>query len=186
MSLPRDQEPPLPYVRGGFGGIVADPPWEYDGGKASRIRPDYHLLSVREICEIPVESLAAEQALLFLWVTASFTEAGFQVMRAWGFDPKAQIVWVKGRIDGDAFVEHIGMGSYVRTSHELVLVGSRGGLTSIDRSIGSVIIAPRGRHSAKPVSLLERVERLAPGPHLELFARTARPGWAAWGNEVAA
>jgi N6-adenosine-specific RNA methylase IME4 len=186
MSLAREDEPPLPCITGGFGGIVADPPWDYDGGQASRIRPGYCLMSVRDICDLPVESLAADKALLFLWVTASFTEAGFRVMRAWGFEPKAQIVWAKGRVEDGAFVEHIGMGSYVRNSHELVLIGSRGGQTSLNRSIGSVLIAPRGRHSVKPEQLLSRVEELAPGPYLELFARTARPGWAAWGNEIAA
>lgn len=36
---------------------------------------------------------------------------------------------------------------------------------------------PRGAHSAKPEAFLDMVERVSPGPYLELFARRARFGW---------
>jgi N6-adenosine-specific RNA methylase IME4 len=49
----------------------------------------------------------------------------------------------------------------------------------------SVIYAPRGRHSEKPGVLYETIERMYPElPKIELFARTQRPGWSTWGNEI--
>jgi N6-adenosine-specific RNA methylase IME4 len=78
----------------------------------------------------------------------------------------------------------IGMGHYLRQAHELILVGSRGGMTAHDRSISSVFHAPRGEHSVKPDIVLDAVERLVPdGPYLEMFARRPRQGWVSWGND---
>ncbi|MEQ8278354.1 MAG: MT-A70 family methyltransferase [Deltaproteobacteria bacterium] len=218
MTLTAEQlvdEQPLPFVREGFGAIVADPPWDYTAGKATRIKPPYPTMSVAEICELPVGVLGADRSQLYLWVTASFLEDGFRVARAWGYEPKSQIVWVKARptIDagfvrellwkvagnltkvGDAtkiieravrIVQQIGMGSYVRVAHELCLVCTRGGMTAAKEARGesSVIIAPRAEHSRKPDELLAKVEKLNPGPYLELFARRDREGWAHWGNEL--
>lgn len=209
---------PLPYIEGGFGCVVADPPWDYRAGKASRIAPRYATMDVDSICKIPVQSIVAERALCFIWTTSSFLAEGLRVLASWGFQYKASGVWVKAAPDlsvpPDAVAElyaaattyadspskfaaelrrvvrdqarlkvQIGMGSYFRQAHELVLVGSRGGLTAEDRGVGSVIVAPRGEHSVKPDELLEAAERMAPGPHLEMFARRPRPGWVSWGND---
>lgn len=185
--LAREEEPALPFVPGGFGTILADPPWEYSSGKASRIRPKYHTMPIEEIGNLPVESLAAESALLFLWTTPTFTEHAYWVCRRWGFVPKAQSIWVKGRLttNPSKLLLQIGMGSYVRNAHELIIIGSRGGATGLERDVPSVFVAERGKHSAKPEVAYEHAERLGPGPRLELFARAARPGWVSWGNEVA-
>jgi N6-adenosine-specific RNA methylase IME4 len=50
----------------------------------------------------------------------------------------------------------------------------------------SLIMAPRGKHSAKPDCFLEMVEQYFPNvPKIELNRRgPPRPGWDAWGNEV--
>jgi N6-adenosine-specific RNA methylase IME4 len=173
-------------------GVLASDPCRdipNDSGKASRIRPKYSTMTLEELGNLPVESLAADKALLFLWTTPSFTEAAYWLCRRWGFVPKAQLIWVKGRIfdpetSPPSLLLQIGMGSYTRNAHELVIVGSRGGATGIDRSIPSVFLAERSKHSQKPDELLGHVERLAPGPYLELFARRDREGWASWGNEI--
>lgn len=204
----------IPGVRGGYGTIVADCPWRYDTGQASRVGTRYDTLSIRELCEIPISGIAAPESHLYLWTTTSFLEASFEVCRAWGFEPKSQIVWVKGRTEVNrkvlealfrdaggslagllkrvkdfeahlaSLVTQVGFGSYVRVAHEYCLLGVRGGLTADDRSIPSVFVAPRGRHSAKPEKLQDIAEDLSPGPRLELFARRHRPGWRCVGNEL--
>lgn len=173
----------LPYIEGGFGTVVADPPWDYTAGKATRIKPPYATMTLAEIGALPVADLAAQDALLFLWTTSSFTEDAYKIMRAWGFAPKSQIVWVK---IGETGKLQIGMGSYVRMAHEICLIGRRGKATGLVRNIPSVIIAPREEHSRKPDVLLEIAEHLSPGPRLEMFARRARKGWHAWGLEAPA
>jgi MT-A70 len=45
-------------------------------------------------------------------------------------------------------------------------------------------MAPVGEHSEKPEEVRRRIERLFPGPYLELFARKPVDGWAMWGNEI--
>ena len=168
-------------IPGGYGCIVADPPWSFRAGRATRIRPRYRCMSDVQIASLPVREIAATRALLFLWVTSAHLETGFHIARRWGFEPKTTIVWIKM---GAAGRLQIGMGSYVRCAHEIVIVCARGKQTGIDRSVPSVIIAPRGEHSRKPEALQDYAERLAPGPYCELFARRVRGGWTCWGEAL--
>jgi N6-adenosine-specific RNA methylase IME4 len=46
------------------------------------------------------------------------------------------------------------------------------------------VFAPRGEHSEKPEEVRRRIERLFPGPYLELYGRKLVPGWTVWGNEI--
>lgn len=173
--------PPLPYVLGGFGTIVADPPWEYRAGKATRIKPPYPTMSTREIRELPIGALASTMALLFLWCTVGFRSEAVQICRAWGFRPVSEMIWVKL---SERQRLQIGMGSYVRLCHEPVIIGERGGQTGLVRNVPSVFFAPRGAHSVKPDRFYSMVEPLAPRPRVDLFARRRRPGWHAWGDEL--
>jgi N6-adenosine-specific RNA methylase IME4 len=100
------------------------------------------------------------------------------IMTAWGFEYATSAVWVKDRL---------GMGVYVRQQHELLLIGKRGlGIVPHPSTLSSsVIAAPRREHSRKPDEVYDLIERMYPElPKIELFARTVRPGWDAWGNEV--
>lgn len=74
---------------------------------------------------------------------------------------------------------------------EHLLLGVRGRLHTQDHGVDSVIEEPRVRgadgrvrHSAKPEEAYRRIERVSPGPRLEMFARQPRDGWDVWGNEV--
>ncbi len=104
---------------------------------------------------------------------------GLRVLEAWGFEYKTGLGWVKNKI---------GMGYYVRSRLELVLIGTKGemSLPEIERRPDQVIEAPRREHSRKPDELYEIIERMYPnGRYLELFARRTRPNWTSWGNELA-
>lgn len=160
-----------------FTTFYADPPWQYDN-QGTRASTDNHYptMTVADICCLPVDKLAADKSLLFLWTTNGFLEAALtQVIPAWGFTFKSSMVWVKPQM---------GIGNYVRNAHEFLLIANRGGLIPAGKSQLSWIEADRTRHSAKPDSFRHVVESIAPGPRLEMFAREAMPGWYAWGNQV--
>lgn len=204
---------PLPETPGGWPCIVADPPWSFRD-KGSRAAPDqrrkrlgrkgYRTLGLDDLIALDVRSIAADDALLFLWTTSAHLLDGTSPMvaREWGFDPKVTIAWVKTRGVSirevfrrapaqEAFfpVVQRGFGHYVRGAHELVIVAARGRATQLiqDRGVPSVLFAPRGEHSAKPAEFRALVERLAGRlPTLEMFARSEHDGWTAWGDQAPA
>jgi N6-adenosine-specific RNA methylase IME4/ParB-like chromosome segregation protein Spo0J len=163
--------------------IYADPPWEREPGTSSpnrEIENHYPTMPIEEICALSVADLATPDAVLFLWATSPLLPQALEVMRAWGFEYKTGMVWVK-----DSF----GTGYWVRSRHEFLLIGKRGDMPHPAPAArpDSVIEAPRREHSRKPDEAYELIERMYPElPKIELFARQARPGWAAWGNQVAA
>lgn len=169
-----DELAPLP--EGVFRVVVADPPWQY-GNKATRgaAEDHYSTMTIEELCALEVETRAADDAHLYLWVTNGFLREGFDVLAAWGFTYKTCLTWVKPQM---------GMGNYFRSSTEHVLFGVRGNLRTQDRALMNWFQAPRGRHSAKPDSFFDLVERASAGPYLEMFSRRRRLGWTGWGAEA--
>lgn len=160
-----------------FGVIYADPPWKYDN-QATRASTDNHYptLTIEDICKLPIGELAAENAQLHLWTTNAFLEAALTLLiPAWGFEFKSAFIWCKPQI---------GIGNYWRNAHEYLLTATRGSATFADKTLKSWEVYPRGEHSAKPPQVREMIEVASTGPYLELFAREARPGWTAWGNEI--
>lgn len=160
--------------------ILADPPWlERGGGQSVRgAQRHYSLLHTPDIIRTIVRSEVWRphaNAHLWLWVTNNFLAHGLSVVDALGFRYVTNAVWVKDRM---------GLGQYLRGQHELLLFCVRGRLPSLTRRCSTVIVAPRGRHSAKPEAAYELVEQVSPGPRLELFARTKRDGWDAFGDEL--
>jgi hypothetical protein len=78
---------------------------------------DYVTMTLDEIKALPVQNIAAENAVLFLWTTHAFLESAFDVMRAWGFKYQRCLTWDKA--NGVCF-----FGFHHRT--ELCLFGYRG------------------------------------------------------------
>ncbi len=161
-----------------FGCVYADPPWRYSN-QATRGSTDNHYptLTVDEICALPVGEHLTESAHLHLWTTNAFLFDCQRIFDAWGFEFKSSFVWVKPQI---------GMGNYWRNAHEFLLLGVRGGLTAQARDVKSWIEAKRTTHSTKPEVVRECIERLSPGPYLELFGRRKVDGWMVMGNELVA
>ena len=164
----------------GYGAILADPPWRFEtrGRGGDRMADNhYPTMTFEDICALPVADLAAPDCALFLWITTEQLMRGQEVMAAWGFAYKTVgFVWRK--TSGP-----MGLGYWTRKQTELCLLGTRGKPRRQGQDVEDIIEAPRGRHSAKPEDQYGRIERLVAGPYLELFARRARPGWDAWGNE---
>jgi N6-adenosine-specific RNA methylase IME4 len=160
--------------------ILADPPWlERGGGKIKRgADRHYPLMHTPEIAKMMFRSgvwAPAADCHLWLWVTNNFLRHGLGLMETLGFRYVTNAVWVK---------DCMGLGQYLRGQHELLLFGVRGRLPSQSRSQSTLIRAPRREHSRKPDEAYEVIEAVSPGPRLEMFARTKRPGWDAWGMET--
>jgi len=140
-------------------------------------------MELQEIMELPVGGLAAARSHLYLWVPNALLMEGLQVMKAWGFVYKANLVWFKVRKDGGP--DGRGVGFYFRNVTELVLFGVRGSMRTLGPGRTQVnLLATRKReHSRKPDEIYDIIEACSPGPYLELFARFRHAGWMQWGNE---
>jgi N6-adenosine-specific RNA methylase IME4 len=172
-----------------FGTILADPPWQFMN-RTGKMAPEhkrlhrYSTMKLEEICAMPVRGIAASQSHLYLWVPNALLAEGLQVMAAWGFTYKTNIVWYKVRKDGGP--DGRGVGFYFRNVTELLLFGTRGKLRTLapGRREVNMIVSRKEGHSRKPRQVYEIIERCSPGPFLELFARHLRRRWTQWGDEV--
>lgn len=168
-----------------FATIVADPPWAFGDSLPGRSRgavKNYKTMTVDDIKGYldTLDIAVAPDARLFLWRVASMQQEALDVVTAWGFTVKTEIVWCKVR-NGKW---HFGMGRTVRASHETCLVAVRGRPPVLSHSIRSTFTGEVRAHSQKPVEFYPIVEALSPGPYLELFARQRRCGWTSIGDEL--
>ena len=174
---------------GPFGTIYADPPWQFSN-RTGKMAPEhrrlhrYPTLSLAEIQEIPVEKAAAERSHLYLWVPNALLQEGLEVMKAWGFTYKTNLVWYKVRKDGGP--DGRGVGFYFRNVTEILLFGTRGGIRTgpAGRRQVNLLATQKREHSRKPDEFYDLIRACSPGPYLEMFARTPQRGWVQWGNEV--
>jgi N6-adenosine-specific RNA methylase IME4 len=177
------------HVKESFRTILADPPWRFMN-RTGKMAPEhkrllrYPTLTLKEICEIPVADVAAEQSHLYLWVPNALLAEGIEVMKAWGFTYKTNLIWFKTRKDGGP--DGRGVGFYFRNTTEIILFGIKGRFRTLapGRSQVNVIRTQKREHSRKPDEVYEIIEKCSPGPYLELFARGKRPKWEQWGNQV--
>jgi N6-adenosine-specific RNA methylase IME4 len=169
--------------------ILSDPPWKFGDslpGPKRGASSHYGCLSVSEIARFPLPPIAKD-ATLVLWRVASMIEEAAFIVRAWGFVPKAELVWVKTQVGSDGRHKklRIGMGRQVRNAHEVAIIATRGkGAARLSKSEPSVVFAPRAQHSRKPDASYELLERLYEGPRVELFATREREGWSCYGNAL--
>jgi N6-adenosine-specific RNA methylase IME4 len=173
-----------------FATVLADPPWRFTN-RTGKMAPEHRRLSryetmdLREIMSLPVAEVLAPTAHLYLWVPNALLPEGLEVLRAWGFEYKSNLVWHKVRKDGGS--DGRGVGFYFRNVTELVLFGVRGRNARTEKAGRRQVnlLATRKReHSRKPDELYDIVEACSRGPFLELFARGTRQGWTAWGDEA--
>lgn len=171
---------------GGFGLIMADPPWRMATYSAKGVtkkgaRGQYATMTLDEIKAMPVQGLAAPDSLLWLWAINPMLPQAFAVMEAWGFQFKTAGHWAKTTTHGK---QAFGTGYILRCAGEPFLIGTRG-RPRCARNVRSVIIAQLREHSRKPDEAFRAAERLRPDVRrLELFSRQARKGWDVWGNQV--
>lgn len=173
-----------------FATVLADPPWQFQN-RTGKMAPEhkrlnrYGTLSLQDIMALPVNDITSEPAHLYLWVPNALLPEGLQVMAAWGFQYKSNLVWHKIRKDGGP--DGRGVGFYFRNVTELVLFGIKGKharTLAPGRRQVNFLATQKREHSRKPDEFYPIVEACSPGPFLEMFARGSRPGWTTWGNQA--
>lgn len=172
-----------------FATILADPPWQFQN-RTGKMAPEhkrlqrYPTLSLQDILDLPVQSIAEETAHLYLWVPNALLADGLKVMENWGFTYKTNIVWYKIRKDGGP--DRRGVGFYFRNVTEIILFGVRGKNARTlqpGRTQENIISSRKREHSRKPDEQYDLIEECSWGPRIELFARGPREGWFVWGNQ---
>jgi N6-adenosine-specific RNA methylase IME4 len=182
-----------PFPPGKFGAILCDPPWPYQTfsakGKGRSAKSHYDTMALDDIRALPVGRWAADDCVLFLWAHNSLLPAALDVMAAWGFTYRARgFTWLKVYPERDDLFPQaprpvVGLGKWTRLSTELCFLGTRGTPRPFSHDVREVIVAPRREHSRKPDEIYALIERLVPGPYLELFSSSSaphRPGWTRW------
>ena len=160
---------------GGFATILVDPPWPLQSGEKH-----YRTMSLARIKALPVGALAARDAHLWLWTTNALLPKAYEVAEAWGFTVRSPLTWVKFRLG-------LGGRYQLRNATEQLLFCTRGKAPLGSRSQPTWFNAPVTEHSRKPAEQFAIIERVSPGPYLELFARRwpeSNQPWAVWGDQV--
>ena len=176
--------------------IYADPPWSYYNDSSAlpncttvkgMRRPPYPVLASKEIGELPIGQLAAENCLLFIWTTDYHLLKCLGVIKSWGFEYKTVgFVWLKKNLNGSNVTF---TGPYtMKSGIELCLLATKGEKAHslvINQNVRAFLEYPRSHHSAKPDIIRDRIVSLVGNvPRLELFARKTTKGWDVFGNEV--
>jgi len=173
-----------------FATVLADPPWRFVN-RTGKVAPEhkrlarYPTLTVEEIGALPVAEHLVAPGHCYLWVPNALLPQGLQVLAAWGFEYKSNIVWHKVRKDGGS--DGRGVGFYFRNVTELILFGTRGRdartLPPGRRQV-NLFSTRKREHSRKPDEQYDIIEACSRGPYLELFGRGVRQGWTVWGNQA--
>lgn len=193
--------------RGHYGAILADPPWAFQtwwSGRSNKTpspkkkfsypsratEPAYEVMREADLNALPVEELAADNCVLFMWTCWPVLQWSLRTIEAWGFEYKTcGFCWVKGHarqieMFQDDIDPHMTLGYWTRSNSEVCLLATRGSPKRRDAGIKQAIVEPRREHSRKPDCVHGRIEQLVAGPYLELFARAPRKGWDVWGNQT--
>ena len=160
--------------------VYADPPWQYGNSMPDYFTEQanhYPLMSIDEICAMPIKNMVNENAVLFLWVTSPILEEAFQVVKAWGFKYKTSFIWDK--------IKH-NMGHYSSVRHEILLLCIRGSYPLHNVKLyDSVLSLERTAHSQKPEHYYEMIEDIyCNAKKIELFSRAKRQNWDSYGNQI--
>ena len=177
--------------------IYADPAWSFgDRLRSSKKKADgkmdyrelerhYNTMSIKEMCEIPVNNITADNSVLFMWTTDAHLESAMKVINAWGFKYKTiGFIWNKKTNKGNQVCF---MGKWTMKGSEICLLATKGKAHSMieKHNVRQLVEAERQKHSKKPDEVRNRIVKLLGNrPRLEMFCRESKQGWDVWGNEV--
>jgi len=177
--------------------IYCDPPWSYNdknprGGAANH----YDTMSFEDLLNLPVEKIAADNSVCFMWATFPLLQNALDLLRHWGFEYKnLGFLWVKGNkkfnpnqtafFPYESLDDFMGLGHWTRGNSEPCILGVRGKPKRISNSVRQIVYSPIQAHSRKPPEVRDRIVKLmGDQSRIELFARERAKWWHAWGNEV--
>lgn len=181
--------------------IYADPPWITKAGRGmsgykivdgkqifnsidnTSRKLNYQTMTIEEICNLPISAIVQENAHLYMWVTNQYLMQAEKVIKAWGFNYSTTLVWAKNAMGG-------GLGGNYRITTEFLIFATKGSLKAKEKHTGTWFNIKREYengapcHSRKPKFFSELIEKVSPGPYLEVFARKQHEGWDVFGNEI--
>ncbi len=169
--------------------IYADPPWTFKtyslkGKEHKSAECHYNCMNINDIYNLPINKIADDNCVLFLWVTMPLLQEGLETIKRWGFIYKScAFTWVKkNKISPSWFW---GLGYWTRANAELCLLATKGSPKRASKSVHSIIDTPIREHSQKPDETRNKIIQLIGNlRRIELFARQKTEGWDVWGNEV--
>lgn len=176
--------------------IYADPPWLFktysEKGKGKSPEQHYVCMTIEDIKNLPIGTIAEDDCVLFMWVTFPLLQEGLDTIKAWGFTYKTcAFNWIKRNKKADT--PFWGCGYWSRANSEICLLATKGNPKRISAGVHQVIEEWESEavntrieaHSKKPDEVRDRIVALVGDlPRIELFARQGTPGWDVWGNEV--
>lgn len=167
--------------------LLIDPPWSYKDKATSGERGveyKYSTMTDEELLSLPINDIAADDSVMFLWATFPRLEFALQLMSAWGFEYKTVgFLWCKKNKKADSWFW--GMGNWTRANAEICLMGVKGKPKRYSAKVHQLVTARIGEHSAKPTEVRDRIVELCGDlPRVEIFARETVPGWRAIGNAI--
>ena len=178
--------------------IYADPPWDYGGRMQydkTTIKDEnigfekkifissatfkYPTLKLKQLKELGVKTIAADDCILFMWTTGPQFANSIQLGESWGFQYKTvAFVW-------DKMIHN--PGRYTLSQTEFVLAFKKGKFPTPRgvRNIRQMVASRRGKHSEKPLVVIDGITKMFPEQDkIELFARNNFLGWDNWGLEI--
>ncbi len=165
--------------------IYADPPWKYnDNGCQGAAEKIYGTLSIDELGQLPIDKIADQDCVLFLWATYPKMQEALELIERWGFTYKSiGFQWIKLNKSGKGYF--FGLGRWTRGNTEPCLIATKGKPKRISASVGQLVFSPLRKHSQKPDEVRKKIVDLVGDlPKIELFARQYATGWDCWGDEV--
>ena len=133
-------------------------------------------LSLYKLEKVPILSvtpIGIQEMVTLTTSSGTYIAEGFGAHNTY----KTSFVWIKDRSTYGK------LGFYNYSQHEFLFAATRGSCLPRSGSlVPSVIVAPKGEHSAKPELVYEIIEKMYPGPYIELFARKRRANWESWGT----
>ena len=185
----------IPFPDKKYDIIYADPAWDYEQRLVNKNRgrhtdngaiDHYATMSIDDIIGLPVQSIASNDCLLFLWATSPRLPDCIKTGESWGFSYiTVGFVWHKG-------IKPL-MGNYTMSECEMCLVFKRGKIPQPrgKRNIRQFLSCKKGGHSVKPLEIKNRITEMFPTQSkIELFARPLplfkqlSDDWDYWGSEV--
>lgn len=164
-----------------------DPPWAFavrsPKGEGRSAKNHYPTMDLTAIKNLPVSDIMEKDAAILVWAIDPMLPEAFDTIKHWGFTYKTVgFYWAKeNRCSPGWFM---GTGYWTRANPEICLLATRGHPKRLNSDVRRLVVSKRREHSRKPDEMYGHIERLLPGPYVELFARTTRPGWDSWGNQT--
>ena len=179
----------IPFPNGKYHVIYLDPPWQFNnkntgGSLSSGSANQYNVMDVGNLSQLPINDIAADDCVMFMWWVASQPKEALALLDAWGFTLKTMtgFYWDKETKRG---LDFFGMGFWTRQSSENCLIAVKGKPKRIQANIRARVRSKVRSHSEKPDEIRDKIVELCGDvPRIELFARKHVDGWVAWGDEL--